>query len=307
MTTEFTRRYRPSKWEQVVGQPEAVKILRKFVSEKKVPHAIIFQGPSGCGKTTLARILQSELDCDKGDFCELNCADVRGIETIRDIRRRMGLAALGGSTRIWLIDEAHQLTTDAQNSLLKMLEEPPPHVYFMLATTNPNKLIKTIQTRCTPITLKPVHGKAMEKLILQVLSAEKKKVTDEVIERLVDVADGSPRAALVLLEEILNLDDDEQQLNVLLSSDVKQAAIEIYRKLISPYTKWGEMATILNAVEEEPERIRHLILACATTTMLKGGKNVQRAYLIIDCFRDHWYDCKKAGLVAACFQVINTK
>src|SRR5690606_3369465 len=108
-----------------------------------IPHAMLFTGPSGCGKTTLARILRVKLRCSDNDFQEINAADFRGIDSIRSMRQQVGAAPLGGDSRIWLIDEAHSMTADAQNAFLKLLEDTPRHVYFFLATTDPQKLKKT--------------------------------------------------------------------------------------------------------------------------------------------------------------------
>ena len=132
---ELYKKHRPSYLEDVFGQPEAVKVLGSMIEKDDLPHSILFTGPSGVGKTTLARILKEELECHANDFKEINCADFRGIDTIRDIRNNMNRQSLMGGPLIWLIDEAHKLTNDAQTAFLKMLEDTPKHVYFFLATT----------------------------------------------------------------------------------------------------------------------------------------------------------------------------
>jgi len=148
-------------------------MLAQMVKRNKVPHTLLFSGPPGCGKTTLARILRKKLNCGKYDFSEVNCADFRGIDMVRDIRSHLQQAPISGDCRVWLIDEAHKLSNDAQNAFLKMLEDTPNHVYFFLATTNPQKLLKTIRTRCTEVVVKSLGDKNMEELIDDVIVGEK--------------------------------------------------------------------------------------------------------------------------------------
>ena len=145
---ELYKKYRPKNFKRIVGQPTITEQLTSMTRSNQFPHSSLFSGPSGCGKTTLARIMRNKLDCGDQDFQEVNCADFRGIDMVRDIRNRMNLAPIGGECRVWLIDEAHQLSSQAQNAFLKILEDTPSHVYFMLATTDPQKLIPTIRTRC---------------------------------------------------------------------------------------------------------------------------------------------------------------
>ncbi len=306
---ELYRRYRPTTFKQMIGQPEAVKMLEDMVKNKRVPHALLLTGPSGCGKTTLARILKDKLQCADGDFSELNCADARGIETVRDIRGRMNLSPIGGKVRIWLLDEAHKLTGDAQTALLKMIEDTPDHVHFMLCTTDPHKLIKTIHTRCTEIKLGLLTNKNVHLLITSVFKTHNGQkeicLQDEVVERLVDVSEGSARKALVLLNQIINLDPDEQ-LEAIQSSTTRQQAIDIARALIKPKASWAEVAKIVKEVDEEPESIRRLILAYASSVLLGGGKLAPRAYLVINAFESNFFDSGKAGLVRACYEVVSS-
>ena len=159
MSKELYKKHRPKNLKRVFGQSVAIGTLKPLIEAKQVPHSLLLTGPSGCGKTTLARILVKELKCAKADFMEVNCADFRGIDTVRDIRTRMMQAPIGGDCRVWLIDEAHMLTSAAQTAFLKMLEDTPDHIYFFLATTHPQKLLKTIKTRCTEIKLKEMTAK----------------------------------------------------------------------------------------------------------------------------------------------------
>ncbi len=310
---ELYRKHRPKVFKDVVGQPEAVKVLTEMVKRSQVAHAILFTGPSGCGKTTLARILKTKLECSPTDFCEINAADSRGIEVVRDIRTRMALSPLGGKSRVWLIDEAHKLTGDAQTALLKMLEDPPSHVYFMLCTTEPGKLLKTILTRCTEVKVKALIPSVMNSRLISVMQKHHgskegdRYLSDEIYERIVDVADGSARKALVILNQLIGIESEEEQLAAINAADAKTNGIEIARLLLNFRCKWGEIAKIIKAVDDEPESLRRMILAYMTNVALGGGKMTPRAVFILNVFRDNWYDCGKAGLVACCYEVVHSK
>jgi DNA polymerase-3 subunit gamma/tau len=272
-----------------------------------MPHTLLFTGPSGCGKTTFARILQKKLNCSDQDFSEINCADMRGIDTIRSIRQRIGLAPIAGTSRIWLIDEAHRLTGEAQDAALKLLEDTPNHVYFILCTTNPNKLAKTIITRCTEIRVQQLGTAALKTLLNSVLAAEKKTLDEDVADHITEAADGCARKALVLLEQVVDLPTAEQQVDAILKADSKRQSIEIARALIDKNTNWAKMAKILKGCDEldnDAEGLRWMVMAYANTILLSGGQSAGRAYLIIQTFRDHLFDSKKYGFISNCFDVI---
>lgn len=307
MSEELFRKHRPTTFKQVFGQSKAVKQLQTALKADSLPHQLLFTGPSGCGKTTLARILKSRLDCSDRDFSELNCADFRGIDMVRDVRKAINLHPLGGTSRIWLIDEAHKMTSDAQNAFLKMLEEPPSHVYFMLATTDPVKLIKTIQTRCTEVQTVPMTTDAMNELLAYVLAKEEKTISQEVRDKLVECAEMSARKALVILQTVLGLDNEEEQLNSILRASSQNQAILLARGLMNPRITWPEMVKIIKGIDEDPEGLRRLVLAYASNTLIGNNPNamiLNRAYLICAAFGDNFFDTGRAGLIASCYEVV---
>lgn len=305
MTTELYKVHRPKKLDDVVGQPEAVNKLKSMQKAGRFPHTVLLSGPPGCGKTTIARIFKSLLNCGKHDFRELNCADDRGIDVVREIKRRITLQPLGGDVRIWLIDECHQLTSNAQDAFLKELEDTPEWVYFVLCTTDPQKLKKTVLSRCDKIAVKPLNAKDMEFLLKRVLKKEKKELTEEVLDKLIEHAEGSPRQALVLLNSIIDLEDEEVQLKTIERSDTQHQAIEIARALLDTRTKWSAMATIIKAVEEEAESLRWMVLSYMEKVVLGGGKMAPRAFNIITVFSEPFFNTKRTGLTAACWEIIN--
>lgn len=306
--TELYRRHRPAKFSEVIGQKAAVRTLVDLWKQKRVPHCLLFSGPSGVGKTTLARILRTRLKCHDSDYQEVNAASERGIDLVRDIRRRMPMAAMGGGCRVWVIDECHRLTGDAQSAFLKMLEDTPKHVYFMLCTTDPQKLLPTIRTRAHEVRLEALSPSEVSELVVSVISKEGKEITEEVLDKLIEAADGSARKALVLLHSILGEEDEEKQLEAIVKGDVRRQAIDIARALISPGTRWQKVAKVLKEIEgleEQAESVRRMVLGYMTQVALGDGRQASRACEIIDAFRDNLYDCGKAGLVAACYEAVS--
>jgi DNA polymerase III subunit gamma/tau len=303
---EWYRKHRPTLIKNLIGQPDAVRTLKAMIKEG-IPHAILLTGASGTGKTTTARILKEKLNCSDHDFNEINAADSRGIDTVRDIRGTMGLHPMQGESRVFLIDEIHKMTGDAQTALLKMLEDTPAHVYFILATSDPQKLLKTIITRCTEVRFIALPHLPMKALIEDVAKKENVTLTEELTDRIIECADGSARKALVLLQQVAGIEGEEDQLSAVLSNDAKREGIEIARLVMNKATKWAEVSKALKEVSEEPETVRRIILGYARTMMLGSEKFAARAYLVIVAFENPFYDSGAAGLARACWEVFSQK
>lgn len=303
--TELYKKHRPVTLAGVVGQPEAIKVLERMIKEKKVPQFLLLTGPSGCGKTTVARILKKHLNCGDNDFTELDGAVNRGIDDMKLIRQQMRLYPMGGDCRIYLIDECHMLTREAQSALLKALEDTPSAVYFFLCTTDPEKLLPTIKTRASQIKLKAISHGEITKLVKTTAAHEKKKVTEDVLDKLTDAAAGSARKALVLLEQVLSLDDEDERLKFLENPDAQSEGIEIARALMNPRVTWPEVAKLIKQTTEEPETIRWIVLGYFNSVLLGGGKFAKRAAQVMNCFRDDYFQTKKAGLTLSCWEAVN--
>lgn len=305
---ELYKKYRPTMLKQVLGQQHITRVLQRHLKDEDLPHAILISGPSGCGKTTIGRILRKKMKCFDEDFIELNAAKCRGIDEVRDIDARIGYCY--GNTRFWILDEAHKLTNDAQNALLKILEDTPDHAYFILCTTVPQKLIATVRNRCTEFAVKPLKEEQLKELLEHVISGEEATISTKVRERIVKHCNGSGRKCLVMLEKVLKEDSEEDQLDAVLAVDTETKAFELVRMLIWQKADWSKIAQFLKDYEEkekDAEGIRHLILACAKTELLKNNSFRERAYNIINAFRDPYYDCGFPGLVASCFEVVHPK
>lgn len=302
---ELYRQYRPTTFKRVRAQPEAVAKLKSMLAANKVPHVLTFTGPTGCGKTTLARIMVVKLGCSDTDFYEINGAQARGVDTIREIASQMQLSAMAGPVKIYYIDEAHMLTRDAQNALLKMLEDTPSHVYFFLATTDPNKLLPTIISRSTEIRVKRFQAADLEKLIKETASYEAVEVSDEVVACIVEHAEGSARQALVLLHAALCAKGEEAQLAAITATTAKTPAIALARALLARAVVWADIAKLLRGLEnEDPEGLRRMLLGYCASVVLGGGALAPKADRLIYYFERHFYDSGRAGLVSACYNFV---
>jgi len=305
---------RPTSLKMMVGQPDAIAQLKGM--RNNIPHAILFTGPSGCGKTTLARILRRKLKCGEHDFQEINAAENRGIDMVRRLQQQLSLAPITGETRVFLVDECHQLTADAQGALLKILEEPPDHAYVMLATTNPEKLRQAIRTRCTDIKVRSLDEGEIVGLVNRVHEERMDcPLAEEVALRLAEVADGSARKALVLLGQIMGVEDDDRRIEILQKSDVKRTAYSLCQALVAG-RPWTAVAEILRDCDEEPEQIRWLVLSFFTTVAIgkkdpktgkvrAPGKDASRAVAIMEEFQDNYFDTKRAGLIISAYRATN--
>ena len=307
---ELYRKYRPKTLAQVVGQEAATLELAKRIEKNNVPHVVLLSGQSGTGKTTIARIIRRGIGCHKDDFIEINAANFRGIEVVRDIQNKCGMYGTGKTKRrMWLIDEVHQMTNAAQSAFLKTLEDTPKVSYFVMATTEAHKLLRTFRDRCLIVALKPIAPKAMLWLLNDIAAKEKFKLSEEVAEKIVNCADGSARRALVFLEKIINFDTEDEQLEAIMPDEEVQAATNIAFALLNTRNKWGDMLKVLRAVDHDEaklEKLRRMILTIMANTMMKGGKSVQRAADVIEVFQYDFFTSLRAGFLNACYRVLHS-
>jgi DNA polymerase-3 subunit gamma/tau len=221
----LARKYRPQTFEEIVGQGHVATTLTNALVHQTVAHAYLFSGPRGVGKTTTARILAKALNCAKGptatpcnacdsclriaqgqeliDVLEIDAASNRGIEEIRELRENVRYAPARSRYKVYIVDEAHQITHDAFNAFLKTLEEPPEHAVFVLATTEHQKIPATILSRCQMFRFKRVSAEEIANHLEKILKSEKVKAEPEALARLARAAGGSVRDALSLLDQSL--------------------------------------------------------------------------------------------------------
>lgn len=293
--------YRPATWDEIVGNEETVASLQNMLKKSNPPHTYLFVGGSGCGKTTIARILATELGCNGNDYREINSADFRGIDSIREIIQNCKYKPLEGTCKVYMIDECHKLTPDAQNAMLKILEDTPDHVYFILATTDPQKLIATVKSRAVQFTMNPLSDMEMMRLLKTTIKKEKESVDKEVLEQIIQDSMGHPRAAMNILEKVLNTEPEERLEAARQMAEQTNESIELCRCLLSN-SGWKKCAAILQGLKgQEAESIRRVILGYCQSVLLKADN--EKAALIIEQFMEPLYDVGFPGLVFNCYAI----
>ncbi len=217
------RKWRPQTFEDVVGQEHIIRTLTNALKDNRVAHAYLFSGPRGTGKTSVAKILAKALNCAKGptsepcnkcaacveitagsglDVIEIDAASNRGIDEIRDLREKVKFAPAGGGTKVYIIDEVHMLTPEAFNALLKMLEEPPSHVVFILATTEPHKVLPTILSRCQRFDFRRLKTDELAGRLRGIAKTENIDIDDAGIALIAKQAKGGMRDAISTLDQL---------------------------------------------------------------------------------------------------------
>jgi len=204
------RKYRPQKWNDVIGQDHIVKVLEGQVKLEKLGHAYLFFGSRGTGKTSVARILSREIGTSANDLTEMDAASNRGIDDVRDLRESVNSLPFESKYKVYIIDEVHMLTREAWNAFLKTLEEPPSHVIFILATTELEKVPETVVSRCQTFTFKQPNQAILKDFAEKIAKAEGVQLAPDAAELVALLGDGSFRDAHGILEKVLSSTQDKK-------------------------------------------------------------------------------------------------
>jgi DNA polymerase-3 subunit gamma/tau len=286
MNDALHAKYRPKKFSDVVGQDAAVASLTEVVKQGST-HAFLFEGPSGVGKTTLARITARASGCKASNVREIDAATYTGIDDMRNIQTLLQYEPFGESKgRAVIIDECHSLSKNAWQSLLKIVEEPPAHVFWFFCTTEPGKVPKTIQSRCATYTLRAVHEKALRALYNKVADAEGIELDAASAELIIGEAGGSPRQLLVSLDICRHAKDKKQVADLVRSAQGSATIGELCQFLIRGGS-WQKAMEIISRLDgEAPESVRIVVsnYFAAVVKNAKSDKSAVASLAVLEAF-----------------------
>lgn len=264
----FYRTYRPQKFSEVVGQKAVIKTLRNALSENKIAHAYLFCGPRGTGKTTMARLFAKALNCEEGighecDVCqnciavktgshpdvfEIDAASNSGVDSVRDLIDQVRYQPILGRYKVYIIDEVHSMSSSAFNALLKTLEEPPANVVFILATTEPQKVLPTILSRVQRFDFTKVSDEDIISKMSEILEKENVTYEEGSLELIARLADGGVRDALSILDQVVSYSGDNisiEDINTLFGLLNVKDKLDFVRKIGSK-----DLASVINTAKD---------------------------------------------------------
>ena len=291
--------YRPQTLDEVMGQEHVIKSLKVFQKENSWPHAYLLIGPSGTGKTTLGRIIANELKAH--DIVELDAASNSSVEGIRNLTSSLQYKGFGeNSKRVIILDEVHSFSKQAWQALLKAIEEPPEHIYFVLCTTESEKVPKTIKTRCHEYNLKSVRYEDLASLVEFIAEEEGIKLNEKMINLIAKEANGSPRQALTFLSKSRGCSSIEELREILESADENSDVIDLCRLFASRKgITWAKVVSIVKKFEgtTQPESVRLIVINYISKVLINTTDEGQAIRLIeiLDAFAEPFNQSEKNG------------
>lgn len=271
-------KHRPKTLEEFIGHEATINLIREDHKKGTLAHTIMLVGDSGVGKTTLAYIIARDLlGAHDLSVIEVNAADARGISEVKELTKGLSARPLFGNNKVFIIDEAHQLTKDAQNALLKPLEsERNSHVYWIFCTTNPNSIIKTIKNRCTTYAFSPLSTREIVAVIKPILKDECINLPEDILKLIVSRANGIPREAVKLLDQLRNISNGADAAQILKEFGTDGDEFDNLAKFIrQPWSKIGPKLKKLYE-KKAPESMRIGLLSYYAIC-LENSSNPQEA------------------------------
>jgi DNA polymerase III gamma/tau subunit len=291
---------RPKTLDDFLGNA-SLKDALKSALEKNI-QVYLITGKSGCGKTTIGRIIANYLGINEYHVNIINAADSRGIDAIREIIVDSKNSPLYGTKKIYILEEAHQISVPAQESLLQFLEEPPKNVYIVLTTTNPEKLKDTLKRRCFVGEVKPI----LQSDVVKLLKTTKKKISRKVFEKILSECEGSAGKILKVLDTIDGLSEEDALSMISSASEDNAEIIQICRVLVdkrlSPNEKWNKCRNVLQKLEIPPESARHIVLSYLNKCILNSNQTDLVPMLLN--FSENYYDAGLSGLILSVYSSI---
>jgi DNA polymerase-3 subunit gamma/tau len=299
------QKYRPQNLEDLKGNKKTKKVLSDLLDRdyEKIPKVFLLTGDPGTGKTTTAHILKRELEIADG-FYEYNAGDERKLEDIRKIITELQYPSLDGSDKMYFFDECHQLTAASWEALNKPTENVPEGVFFVFATSEAGKVPKAIKTRATHLSFAALNDNEMYDYLIEVLEKENTDFSDDVLDEIVKISQGSSRMSLNILDKVIDSDLEEKELIELIreeeggnTSTVKDICSILLKK--EDHSAWEEVRSILKSQKMDPESTRRGILGYLNACLLGGA---EKAAFLMECFEENYYDSGAAGLSLSCFK-----
>ena len=306
--------YRPKSFDSIVGNKSTVASLKAiFDRERDWPHAVLLQGPKGCGKTTAGRIIANFLlgksyDKAAGDFYQMDGGDVNA-DAVRSIKQQVSFRPLTSKARVWLIEEAHMIGQGGdseknipQNNMLTTVENAPSHVYFILCTTNPKRLLETIRSRCHTFEFQYLDEKDTVFLLEDVLKKEKVEVRVEILKKIAGASLGCPRDALRILDQVIDMESGKMEEAIASFSYAEKQVVDLYNALMKKQD-WKRLSAVLEKMDlSNPESARRGIMGLAGFNLMRSGDRI--AVFIFDAFKESFYDTGKVGFQMATYRAM---
>ena len=285
-------KYRPDKLDEMIGNVQNIIMLKSFIKNNNTPHSFLFYGGRGLGKTSLARILSNEFDCE---IIEINGSNDRSVENIRNViyqGSETGNLLSSKKNKAFIIDEIHSLTKIASESLLKILEEPPSHVYFFLCTTEPQKLLLTIRSRCCQLELERISNRELYPFLIEISKKENNEISKRIARQIAETSEGYVRDGLSLLEKVLQFTDEEKQFKIACEKiENEKTVIDLCQLLLNSESLNNDIIKVLIDLQEEnPESLRKIILSYMQKVFLNNLQMRKKSSIIIDCLKEFIYD-----------------